>query len=349
MHRLAGVALLLLLGSCFDNLAKPLGAPPASLGTTTISPVTFDAVYVVNGDSATISVIDAERNAVAATIGLQGVAYPHHIAVSSDRALLGVAVPGFDMSAGETGHEAHSARPGQVLLIDAVTGALNAAKTTDAANHNVAFAPDGQVWTSQATTPGSTLVLTRPTLDVHDAISVGTSPAETMLTDDGALAYVANSASSSVSVIDVQRRSVKATINVGAGPSLAQPGPNGVVYVENETDQTISVIDGTKLLVSSTFPLGYQPGTIAVATNGELWIAAPARGGVEIRDNHGSILHFVETGHGAHAIAFSADGTRAYVSNQDEDTVSVITRSTLAAAAKIAVGTKPNGLAWRSR
>jgi YVTN family beta-propeller protein len=329
-----------------DNLKERAG--PSSIETTTIPAVTYDAVYVVNGEAATISVIDAEKNVVAETITVRGAAYPRHITVSPDRSVLGVAVPGYDMSAGQSGHEQHSSRPGAVLVIDALTGALVAAKETNAANQNVAFSPDGNaVWTSQATTPGSTLVLDRKSLVVSDSISVGTSPAETVVAADG-YAYVANNGSASVSVIDVPGRTIKATVKVGAGPVTAQPGPGRMVYVLNEVDQTISVIDASTLQVANVIPLGFQPGTI-VPTNNELWISAPGRGGVEVRDERGGILRFIQTGRGAHGIAFSSDGARAYVSNQLDDTVSVVDRATSAATMKINVGARPNGLAWRSR
>lgn len=39
--------------------------------TTPISPVSYDALYVVNGGDNTISVIDVGKNEVAAIIGLQ--------------------------------------------------------------------------------------------------------------------------------------------------------------------------------------------------------------------------------------------------------------------------------------
>jgi YVTN family beta-propeller protein len=151
-----------------------------------------------------------------------------------------------------------------------------------------------------------------------------------------------------VSVIDVSGRAVKATVKVGAGPSAAQPGPDGLVFVANEIDETISVIDAAKLEVVRTFALGFHPGAIS-SNAGELWIPAPARGGVEIRDAQGNVLRFIATGLGAHAVAFSGDGQRAWVSNQDDDSVSVIDRSTFTTVAKIAVGAKPNGLAWRAR
>lgn len=348
MKRLAFVAAAGGILSCMDGLPKNT-VQVDGLGTTEIPPVTYDAVYVVNGEDATISVIDAERNTVAGTIALKGMAYPHHVGLSPDRSQLAIAVPGFDMSMGEFGHAMHSSRPGHVVLLDAETGALVGAKKTDAANNNVVFGPGGELWTSQATNPGSTLILDGKSLDLRESISVGTSPAETVMTADGTLAFVANSGSATVSVIDVPGRRLRATIPVGAGPVLAVPSSQGLVYVENEPDQTVSVIDRTTLSVKQTFSLGYKPGSINAATNGELWVTSPDRGVVELRNATGQIQQTIPTGAGAHWVLFSGDGTRVYVSNEWANTVSVIDRSTSRVTATIPVGAKPNGMVWRAK
>src|SRR6188472_1764525 len=96
----SALALLALVG-CFDNLSS-VRPSPEGLSTTTIDAVAFDAVYVVNGESSSISVINAETNTVSGTIALRGVAYPHDVTLSRDARLLGIAIPGYDMSSGET-------------------------------------------------------------------------------------------------------------------------------------------------------------------------------------------------------------------------------------------------------
>ncbi|MBK7525990.1 MAG: hypothetical protein IPI59_00165 [Sphingobacteriales bacterium] len=53
----------------------------------------------------------------------------------------------------------------------------------------------------------------------------------------------------------------------------------------------------------------------------------------------------ITTGADAHAIAFNADGTNAYVTNQGAGTVSVIDVATHSVSNTIMVGSKPNGIA----
>ncbi len=59
--------------------------------------------------------------------------------------------------------------------------------------------------------------------------------------------------------------------------------------------------------------------------------------------NHGSI----PTGEGAHAIVFTRDYQKAYVTNQLAGTVSVIDTETKKKLSDIVVGQKPNGILIR--
>lgn len=338
-----------LITSCDDGLSPaPSGG---GVKSTTIAPITFDALYVVNGESASISVINAETSAVAGTIQLSGAQYPHHVSVSPDRSLVAVAIPGFDMSGGHLGHEGHLSRPGAVVLLDAETGETRNSVRTDASNHNATFAPgtNHEVWTSQATKPGSTLVLDADTLKLEQAISVGTAPSETTFSADGRYAFVANTGSASVTVIDVPGRRVARVVTVGSGPVGAWPAPGGLAYVDNEGDHTISVLDTNRLEVVRTFDLGYVPGMVAAPSADELWITDPNRGRVEVRSPSGTVLRSAECGRGAHAVAFDPLGTRAYITLQSENMVAVMDRSTMTLVTKIRVGSLPNGIAWRSK
>ncbi len=121
-------------------------------------------------------------------------------------------------------------------------------------------------------------------------------------------AYVTNSGSGSVSVIDSQTNAVVATVPVGAGPSDVAITPDGrFAYVANATAGTVSVI----------------------ATGSNAVVGAPTTVGANPR-----------------GIAITPDGRLAYVTNFDDGTVSVIataTRTTI--GPPIVVGSKPDGIA----
>ena len=90
-------------------------------------------------------------------------------------------------------------------------------------------------------------------------------------------AYVANSGSANVSVIDIAKRAVIATIRVGGAPGLARVSPDGkLVVVSNRADNTVSVLDADKLAVRSTVPVCQQPqDVVIVPDNSKAFVACP--------------------------------------------------------------------------
>src|SRR3989442_9346749 len=82
-------------------------------------------------------------------------------------------------------------------------------------------------------------------------------------------AYIANSNSNTVSVIDVATNIVVATVPVGHGPSgVAANVPGTRVYVLNELDNTVSVIDAGTRAVIATVAVGPVDGDAAVLAGG---------------------------------------------------------------------------------
>jgi YVTN family beta-propeller protein len=76
---------------------------------------------------------------------------------------------------------------------------------------------------------------------------------------------VANSGSANVSVIDLDRRAVAATLRVGGNPGLARVSPDGsTVVVSNRADNTVSIIDAVRLAVRSAVNICIQPEDIAI-------------------------------------------------------------------------------------
>jgi YVTN family beta-propeller protein len=99
------------------------------------------------------------------------------------------------------------------------------------------------------------------------------------ITPDGAHAYVANQGDGTVSVIDIARNKVVATIRVGAGPvgvNITSDGTHpsehdgrrhqSLAYVTNLVDNTVSVIDTARNKVVATIPVGAEPFAVAFAT-----------------------------------------------------------------------------------
>lgn len=320
--------------------------------TTPIPAVTSDALYVVNGGSSSISVVDVATNAVVGTIAIHNAMFPHHINMSRDRSTLLVAIPGMDLSQGHEHLDADGVM-GAVLLLDAATGKTLASTRLDAMNHNAIFSPDGsEVWTSQMMMPGSVLVLDGKTLATKQTIPVGDMPAEITFSRDGKHAFVANGMTNDVTVIDPSSKAVVKTIPVGKGPVGAWPGVDGVMYTDCETDQAVFAIDSQTLSVVRTYHLGFMPGMVATPplAAGELWITDSDDGKLVFNQvSMDKQTGELSTGAGAHGIAFSTDGKTAYVSNQVANTVSVVDVQSHTSKGTTAVGMKPNGLLFRSK
>lgn len=322
----------------------------STLSTQPIAAFSGAAVYVVNGGDHSISVIDPVKNAVAGTIVLQGVTFPHHVYLSHDGARMLVAVPNMDLSGGHGGTT--EMNPGAVFLLDSSTGATIAARRLDMMNHNAIFSPDGtEVWTSQMMAPGMVLVLDAQTLATKQSIDVGDMPAEITFSKDGKMAFVANGASNTVSIVDVAKKTIMATVPVGMDPVGPWPGVDGIMYTDCEAGKSISAIDPATMKVVRNYDLGFMPGMVATPPNasGELWVTDSDDGKIVFNKTTADMkTGELAVGSGAHGIAFSPDAKTAYVSNQLGATVSVVDVATRAITATIPVGVKPNGLAYRT-
>lgn len=330
-------------------LMAACGHEPGEPATLPIDPIAYDAVFVVNGTDNSITVIDTTTDEVRGTIELLEVEYPHHIYLSADRGTLLVAVPGSDLSAGHGGGGGHGGAPaGAVLALEATTGALRVARRLPSPNHNAVFAPDGRVWTSQISSPGKVLILDPTDLETSTEVMVDDGPAEVTFARSGAHGFVANTDSDSVTILDAATGAVVETLPVGDAPVGAWPGTDGRMYVDNEAGKSISVIDPSTRSIVGTFALGFTPALAAIAPGGELWVTDTDSGRLVFFDAAtGTKRGELATGGGAHAITFTADGAKAYVSNQAADTVTAIDVATKRVVKTISVGAKPNGLVFR--
>lgn len=323
--------------------------------------INYPAAYVVNGESSTISVIRLSDNTVTETIKLgemsdphhggmnmgTGISWPHHIYINSAKTQLAIGVPGMDLSGGHTGGMMDMT--GKIAIVDAVKGKITKTIDLPVSNHNAAFSPSGnEIWTSQMQKIGKVLVYDASTYTLKNTIDVKMEPAEVTFSSDGMMAFVANGGSDTVTVIRVADKIVMGQVAVGGDPVGAWTGADGNMYVDNETGQSITVIKVANMSIVTTIALGFMPGIAAFNNSrNELWVTDPDNGKVYWYTKSGTVYTHVNeftTGAGAHAIAFSADGMTAYVTNQNASTVSVVDVMNHTETKEITVGTKPNGI-----
>jgi YVTN family beta-propeller protein len=133
-------------------------------------------------------------------------------------------------------------------------------------------------------------------------------------------AYVTDTPSNTVLVIDTAKNSVAATIPAGSRPVGAAITPDGkYVYVVNAGSNNVSVIDSATNKITATVAVGQQDNTLFALINGE-------------------------------GVAITPDGKYAYVSNSGNfanpgNTVSVIATASNTVVATVRVGTTPTGIA----
>jgi YVTN family beta-propeller protein len=95
-------------------------------------------------------------------------------------------------------------------------------------------------------------------------------PGRIAITPDGAFAYVANSFSNHILVIDIAINGVIAIVPVMTPFGIAITPDGAFAYVTNRDSDTVSVIDTTTHIVTATIPVGDEPLAIAFPTKGDV-------------------------------------------------------------------------------
>ena len=184
---------------------------------------------------------------------------------------------------------------------------------------------------------------------VLTTISVGTQPqGVTVLTGAYNRVYVANYASSNISVIEAATNQVVGTIaSNGTNPrGIAANSNNGKVYFTNVTSNNVGVIDATNNTVVATIPVGTQPNSIAVnESKRRAYVANSGSNDVSIIDLAASSV-ITTTAVGASPQWVATNGSTGYTFvTLSNNQVAVIDGTTNAVTRTIQVGAGPYGVA----
>ena len=154
---------------------------------------------------------------------------------------------------------------------------LNAVIETIAAGqlgtaHSVAVSPAGtELYVTDFDQPGSTFVIDANPVNVNETpIATGAGSDKVAFSPDASRAWVSNSNSNSVVVIDTETRMIEATVAVGTNPSGLSVTPDGsTVYVANVNSQTVSAINTADLSVTTIeINASTGPSSIAITADG---------------------------------------------------------------------------------
>jgi len=161
-------------------------------------------------------------------------------------------------------------------------------------------------------------------------------------------AYVANSISNDLSVINTTTNSIVATIPVGQTPTSVTVSPDGTrVYVTNQRANTISVINtATNFVISTITVAAFSPTSVAVSPDGkELYVVNLNSNNVLVFSTvTNTVLATIGVGGYPVGIVVSPNGSMVYVANSS-NTISVIDASTEQVKTTIPVGNSPYGIA----
>jgi len=186
----------------------------------------------------------------------------------------------------------------------------------------------------------------------------------------GTKAYVTNSNSSTVTIIDIATNTVTGTIGGFDGPSGFAITPDGShAYVNNYggpiagsgNGTTVNVVDlNSNTIIGSPITVGQAPASLAITPDGAyVYVISyvdgnPGTGTISIintKDNTVQ-LNAITGFSGPFAIAITPNGKYAYVTNFGSNnfspvgtTVSVVNLSSNSIVATIAVGIQPSGIA----
>lgn len=169
---------------------------------------------------------------------------------------------------------------------------------------------------------------------------------------DVPLLFVSNEGSASISVIDLERRRMVATIPVGSRPRGIHVAPDGrsvLVALSDEASTTesdrdaVAVIDLDRLGVTARHPVGTDPEQFAISPDGRTLFASNEDAGtVSVTDlSSGRVLATLLVGVEPEGVAASPDGRWVYVTAETSNTVSVIDTRARQVVASFLVGVRP--------
>lgn len=170
--------------------------------------------------------------------------------------------------------------------------------------------------------------LETPTRSPHAA-------ARTSVAAASPFAYVANSSSNTVSVIDTETNTVVATVPVGDQPTGVASTPDGAfVYVTNQGANqggTVSVIETATNTVAATVPIGRFSTDIAITPDGAFAYLGSYPDQVEVISTAtNTVVETIDVGSGSPVgVAITPDGAFVYVNQwSSPGRVSVIATAT---------------------
>ncbi len=296
-------------------------------------------VFVSNEDSGDVSVVDATRDVVVATIPVGR--RPRGLRVSPDGRLLYVAVSG----APKGGPPSPPRDEVAAVPVRATARSSPATPKATPAEH------DGARPEHDATADGIA-VLDLDRQAVVRTLRAGRAPSALDVSPDGTTLYVSNEDSAQLTVVDARSGATKGRVRVGEEPGGVSVTRDGrFVYVTCEAANEVVVVDARSLGVVARAPTAGRPRAVAFPLDGTLALVTTESGGaVDVLDasRHASVGRVRMDGARARPMGITAspDGKHAWVANGRDGSVSELDVGTRRVTRTLhGVGTRPWGIA----
>ena len=212
---------------------------------------------------------------------------------------------------------------GTVNALPTITAPTNQTAGNGQATTAVTFAGTASSYTWTNDTPGIGLASSGSgNIASFTAANTGTTPVTATITatpvNVSSYAYIANSLSNNVSVINTVTNTVIATIPVGSSPYGVAASPDGSkVYVSNSGSNNVSVISTATNALTGMIPVGTSPGSLVVTPDGsKVYVVNTGSSSISVISTATATVTATITAQiGAQGIIVSPDGMWLYVSN----------------------------------
>ena len=284
------IAILCSVAACGGAQPPADTTAPAPAVTETLSPPPAVGVYVTNETSGDLSVIDAETNAVIATIPLGK--RPRGIVASPDRTLLYVALSGSPV-AGPGVDESKLPPPDRsadgIGVVDVRQRKLIKVLTSGPDPEQVALSPDGKQMYIANEDAAQLSVFDTGDGHLVQTFKIGEEPEGVTVEPGGNRVWVTSEADGAVFVADLATGKIAKSVKVGPRPRSVAFLPDGSrAYVPSENGATLTMVDARRLVPVKTIDLGkgMRPMGTAMSSDGKFLYISTGRSKMAVGTRH---------------------------------------------------------------
>lgn len=295
-------------------------------------------VYVPNGESATVDVIDPETFTVVDSYPVGRL--PQHVVPSYDMQTLyvnnnqGNSLTPIDPRTGKPGPDIPVDDPYNLYFTPDGSKAVVIAERNsqidfrdpstfelvkrldvppeyrdeggDSGVNHAEFTADGQTMILSCEFSGWIIRVDLASMEVTGGLNVGGKPVDLKLSPDGTVVFNANETRNGVSIIDWANMTELSFVPTGAGTHGLYPSRDAkVLYVSNRIGGSVTVIDFATRQPTATWTFGGSPDMGGVSTDGtQLWLSGRYNSEVYVLDtSSGELIRRINVGGGPHGLA----------------------------------------------